>query len=183
MLDMFRRPDKLLAAMERAAYFIARQAASGAQASKFVFIPVHWAFDTFMSPEQFKRFFWPPFRKVLVALIDKGLIPVPLWEGDCASRLEVIADIPPKKAVYWFERTDLVRAKEVLGDVVCLRGNVPASLLVTARPEEVDACCRRLIEKVARNGGLILDGAIGIPDESRYENVRAMYQAPRKYQA
>lgn len=183
MLDMFRRPDKLLAAMERAAFFIVRQAAAGAQASKFVFIPVHWAFDTFMSPEQFRKFFWPPFRKVLLALIDKGLIPVPLWEGDCGSRLEVIADIPPKKAIYWFERTDLVRAKEVLGGVVCLRGNVPASLLATGTPHDVDAYCRTLIEKVGRDGGLILDGAIGIPDESSYENVRAMYEAPRKYQA
>ena len=51
---------------------------------------------------------------------------MPLWEGDCTSRLETIADIPRGKAIYWFERTDLVRAKEVLGDVVCLRGNVPS---------------------------------------------------------
>ncbi len=185
MLDMYRRRDKLMAAMERAGIFIVRQAAAVAKASgnPFVFIPCHWCFDGFMSPEQFRTIYWPPFRKVLLALIEQDLIPVPLWEGDCGSRLETIADIPRGKAVYWFERTDLVRAKQVLGDVVCLRGNVPASLLVTGTPGEVDAYCRKLIEEVGKGGGFILDGAIGIPDESRPENVRAMYASVRKYNA
>ena len=185
MLDMYRRRDKLMAAMERVGIFIVRQAVSVARASgsKFVFIPCHWCFDSFMSLEQFKSVYWPPFRKVLLDIIDAGLVPVPLWEGDCGSRLEIIADIPKGKAIYWFERTDLVRAKEVLGDVVCLRGNVPSSLLTTGTPEQVDAYCRMLIEKVGKGGGFILDGAIGIPDESRPENVRAMYQSVRRYNA
>lgn len=185
MLDLYRRRDKLMQAMERAGIFIARQAISVAKASpsKFVFIPCHWCFDGFMSPEQFRTVYWPPFRKVLLDIIDAGLIPVPLWEGDCGSRLETIADIPKGKAIYWFERTDLVRAKQVLGDVVCLRGNVPSSLLTTGTPEQVDDYCRILIEKVGKGGGFILDGAIGIPDESRPENVRAMYESVRRYSA
>jgi len=185
MLDLYRHRDKLLAAMERAAYFIVRQAVSVTKASPspFVFIPCHWCFDGFMSLEQFRTVYWPPFRRVLIELIDAGLIPVPLWEGDCASRLEIIADIPKGKAIYWFERTDLVRAKEVLGDVVCLRGNVPSSLLTTGTPEQVEAYCKMLIEKVGKGGGFILDGAIGVPDESKPENVRAMYESVRRYNA
>jgi len=177
--------EKLTWAIERAGIFIVRQAVSVAKASpsKFVFIPCHWRFDGFMSPEQFRTVYWPPFRKVLLEIIDAGLIPVPLWEGDCGSRLETIADIPQGKTVCWFERTDLVRGKEVLGNVVCLRGNVPASLLTTGTPEQVDANCRMLIAKVGKGGGVMLDGAIGIPDESRPQNVKAMYGAARKYSA
>jgi uroporphyrinogen-III decarboxylase len=183
MLDMYRRKDKLLAAIERAAIFITRQtiATCKASTSPIVFIPLHWAFDGFMSPQQFKLFFWPSLRKFMFDLIDAGLIPMPLWEGDCTSRLETIADIPSGKAIYWIERADLVRAKQVLGDVVCLRGNVPASMLTTGTPDEVDAFSRRLIEKVGRGGGLILDCGIGIPDESKPENVKAMFEAARKY--
>jgi len=183
MLDMYRRKDKLLAAIERAAIFITRQAIATCKASTspIVFIPLHWAFDGFMSLKQFKLFFWPSLRKFMFDLIDAGLIPMPLWEGDCTSRLETIADIPRGKAIYWIERADLVRAKEVLGDVVCLRGNVPASMLITGTPDEVDAFSRRLIEKVGRGGGLILDCGIGIPDESKPENVKAMFEAARKY--
>ncbi|OGA49017.1 MAG: hypothetical protein A3G25_15050 [Betaproteobacteria bacterium RIFCSPLOWO2_12_FULL_63_13] len=183
MLDMYRRKDKLLAAIERAAIFITRQAIKTCKASssKIVFIPLHWAFDGFMSLAQFKQFFWPSLRKLIFDLIDAGLVPMPLWEGDCTSRLETIADIPSGKAIYWIERTDLIRAKEVLGNVVCLRGNVPASMLTTGTPDEVDAFCRRLIETVGKGGGLILDCGIGIPDESKPANVRAMFESARKY--
>lgn len=185
LTDMRRRPDKLLAAMEKARVLLTRQIIAGAKATSndFVFIPIHWAPDSFMSPEQFKTFWWPTFRTMLHEMIDNGLIPVCLWESDCTSRMEVIADIPRGKAVYWFERADLVRAKEVLGDVVCLRGNVSPSLMTTGTPAEVDAACRRLIEKVGRDGGFILDCAFGIPDESPLENVRALYRSVHKYSA
>ena len=76
----------------------------------------------------------------------------------------------------------MIRAKAILGDIVCLRGNVPASMLTTGSADEVDAFSRRLIETVGKGGGLILDCAIGIPDESKPENVRAMFAAARKYQ-
>lgn len=183
LLDMYRRRDQLRAAMDKAGVFILRQAlAAGSRSpSKFVFIPTHWAFDGFMSLPQFKTFYWPSFRTLLIGLIDNGLIPLVLWEGDCTSRLEVIADIPPGKTVYWFERTDLLRAKAVLGRITCLRGNVPSSMMTTGTPEDVDACCRRLIETVGKDGGFILDGAIGIPDEAKTENVRAMFEAANRY--
>jgi len=183
MLDMLRRGDLFEQAMEKAAVFITRYAVGTAarSPSRIVFIPIHWAFDGMMRESQFKRFFWPPLRKVLLALIDAGLVPMCLWEGDCSSRLEIIGDIPPGKAIYMFERTDLALAKEVLGDVVCLRGNVAPSLLIAGTPDDVDARCRELIESVGKEGGFILDGGVGIPDEAREENVRAMFAAVKKY--
>ena len=117
-----------------------------------------------------------------LGLIEGGIIPMPLWEADCTKRLETIRDIPPGKCIYWFERTDMVRAFEVLGDVVALRGNISPSLLTTGTPDEVDAAVRHLAENVFHKGGkLILDGAFGLPDETPVANVRAMYAAARKY--
>jgi uroporphyrinogen-III decarboxylase len=183
LTDMRRRPEKLLEAMEKAGVLLLRHAVAGAKASgnNFVFIPIHWAPDAFMSPQQFTTFWWPQFRKLLMGLIDNDLIPMCLWESDCTKRLEVIGDIPRGKAIYWFERTDLVRAKEVLGDVVCLRGNLSPSLMTTGNPDQVDAACRHLIENVGRDGGFILDCAFGVPDETPLENVQAMYKSVRKY--
>ena len=183
MTDLFRRPDKVLAAMEKALPFILKAAIGTCKASgsRFVFIPIHWAPDNFMSLDKFKKFWWPSFRKLLMGLIEADLVPVPLWEADCTSRLETIADIPPGRAVYWFERTDLARAKSVLGGITCLRGNLSPSLLNTGTPEQVDAAVRKLIEDIGRDGGFILDGAFGIPDEAPVENVRAMFKAARKY--
>lgn len=184
MKDLYRKKDKLLELLDKASIFLTRQTIATAQASghPIVMIPIHWAPDAFMSDKQFQTFWWPPFRKMLLGLIDAGLIPMPLWEADCTKRLETIRDIPAGKCIYWFERTDMVRAHEVLGDVVALRGNLSPSLLTTGRPEEVDAAVRHLVDKVWNKGGkLILDAAFGIPDETPVENVRAMYAAARRY--
>ncbi|MBT3988908.1 MAG: hypothetical protein HON14_17950 [Rhodospirillaceae bacterium] len=183
MLDMFRNKDKLLECMDRVADAIVKDTivASKHNPSRQIFIPLHWGLDNFMSPEQFELFFWPPLRKVLMGLIEADLIPCVLWEGDCTSRLETIADIPKGKAVYWFEQTDPVHAKEVLGDITCIRGNVSSSMLITGTPDDVDAECKRLIKGAGKGGGFILDGAIGLPDEAKVENVVAMAQSVHKY--
>jgi uroporphyrinogen-III decarboxylase len=184
MKDLYRNKDKLLQLLDKAAVFLVRQTLWSAKSAghPIVFIPIHWAPDAFMSGKQFETFWWPSFRKMLIGLIEGGLIPMPLWEADCTKRLEIIRDIPPGKCIYWFERTDMVRAFEVLGDVVALRGNISPSLLTTGKPDEVDAAVRHLAENVFHKGGkLILDGAFGIPDETPIENVRAMFTAARKY--
>jgi len=183
MKDMYRKGDLFLEAMDKAAVFIVRSAVAQSERHpcKIVFIPVHWAFDGLMSEKHFMTYFWPPFKKVINGLIDAGLTPLLLWEGDCTSRMELIGDIPAGKAIYWFERGDLFKAKEILGDVTCLRGNVPPSLLNTGTPEDVDNYCKKLIQVVGKGGGFILDGGIGVPDEALTENVRAMFDATRKY--
>ncbi len=183
MLDMFRHKDKLLESIDKAGELMVRGVAEGAKnvGCPIVFMPMHWGLDGFMSPDQFLTFFWPSLRKMILRLIDEGAVPCLLWEGDCTSRLEHIGDIPKGKAIYAFERTDLVKAKEVLGDTVCLRGNVPTSLLIAGTPEDVDEYCKNLIEKVGKNGGFILDGAAGIPDEAPQANVIAMAESVRKY--
>lgn len=184
MKDLYRKKDKLLELLDKAAVFLTRQTIATAQASghPIVMIPIHWAPDAFMSPKQFETFWWPPFRKMMLGLIDAGLIPMPLWEADCTKRLETIADVPAGKCIYWFERTDLVTAHRVLGDKVALRGNLGASLMTTGQPQEVDAAVKHLVDKVWKAGGnLILDCAFGIPDETPVENVRAMFAAARRY--
>jgi len=184
MTDLYRRKEKVLEALDKAAVFLLRQAVAGAKASgnPIVFIPIHWAPDAFMSDAQFRTFWWPSFRRLMIGLIDAGLIPMPLWEADCTKRLEIIRDVPAGKCIYWFERTDMVRAFEVLGDVVALRGNLSPSLMTTGKPAEVDLAVRHLAENVfAKGGRLMLDCAFGIPDETPVENVRAMFDAARKY--
>ena len=184
MKDMYRHRDKLLQVMEKCVQILLTQTIATAKGSgnPIVFIPVHWAGDAFMSPKQFETFWWPPFRKLMLGLIDANLIPMPMWEADCTKRLETIRDIPAGKCIYWFERTDMVRAFEVLGDVVALRGNLSPSLMTTGTPTQVDAAVKYLVDNVFNKGGsLILDTAFGIPDEAPVDNVRAMYAAARRY--
>jgi uroporphyrinogen-III decarboxylase len=182
MLDMFRRPDKVVKACEKLFPFMLEMAigATKVTGNPRVFIPIHKGLDGFMSLEQFKKFFWPTLRELMVELIRQGLTPCPLWEGDCTSRLEIIRDIPAGKAIYAFEATDLVKAKSILGDTVCIRGNVPLSVLVTGTPEDVKAYCKKLIDVVGKDGGYIMDSSTSL-DDAKPENVKAMFEFTKEY--
>ena len=184
MLDMYRRPDKVIAACEKLLPIMYESALNGTRASgnPRVFIPIHKGVDGFMSLVQFKKFFWPTLRDLMTALINEGLTPCPFWEGDCTSRLEVIRDIPEGKACYKFEATDMVKAKELLGDRVAIRGAVPLSILATGTPDQVKESCKRLIDTAGKDGGFIMDASTGL-DDAKYENVRAMFDATREYGA
>ena len=182
MLDMYRRPDTVIKACEKLLPFMLELAVNASKASgnPRVFIPIHKGLDGFMSLDQFKKFFWPTLKELMVALISEGLNPCPLWEGDCTSRLETIKDIPAGKACYAFEASDMVKAKEILRDTVCIRGNVPLSILATGTPDDVRAYCKKLIDVCGKGGGYIMDASTGLED-AKAENVRAMFDYTREY--
>ena len=181
MLDMYRRPDMVIKACERLMPFLIGKAVSAARASgnPRIFMPLHKGSDGFMSESQFLKFYWPTLREMMLAFIREGLVPCPFFEGEYASRLHIIRDIPPGKACYNFEATDLRKAKAVLGDRVCLRGGVPGSLLVAGTPGQVRAYCEALLRDVAGDGGFILDATTTL-DDARPENVRAMFESVRE---
>lgn len=182
MLDMYRRPDTVIKTCEKLLPIMIEMAVNATKVSgnPRVFIPIHKGLDGFMSMEQFKKFYWPTLRELIVTLIDKGLNPCLLWEGDCTSRLEIIKDIPQGKAMYAFEATDIFKAKEILGDTVCIRGNVPLSILATGTPDDVRAYCKKLIDIVGKGGGYIIDSAAGF-DDAKPENVKTMFEFTKKY--
>lgn len=183
MTDMYRRPDKLLKAIDKVTPWMVQMAVSAAKVSgnPRVFIPLHKGAEYFMSMEQFKTFYWPSLRKVMLTLIDEGLTPYLLFEGKWGSgRLEVISDLPKGKAIYHFETVDIYEAKEILGDIVCIKGNVPNSLLATGTPQEVRDYCKKLIDVIGKDGGLIMDAGAVI-DEAKPENMKAMTDFTKEY--
>ena len=183
MIDMYRNPDKLLQALEKVLPIVTEEAIYVCKGTGVprVFIPLHKGAGGFMSLEQFKTFFWPTLQRLMLALIDAGLTPCPFFEGDYTSRLEIIKDIPRGKAIYWFGLTDIFKAKEILGNRVCLRGNVPSTLLCTGTPQQVKDYCKKLIDVVGKGGGFIIDSDAALADEAKIENVWAMADFAREY--
>jgi len=182
MMDMFRQPDKLKRAVEQIAPFITQIAVNGARqkGNPRVFIPLHKGADGFMSPKQFNTFYWPTLQSLIVELCNNDLTPYLLIEGAYDSRLDVIKDVPKGKCLYHFESTDIFNAKKVLGDTVCLMGNVPNSLLAIGTPQSVEDYCKRLIDVCGDGGGFILSSG-AIIDEARPENVHIMMKTAREY--
>jgi hypothetical protein len=83
MLDMFRQPDKLLEAMEALVPLMIKMGVGAAQTTgvPIIFMPLHKGADGFLSDEQYKKFYWPTLRKVMLGLIEEGCIPFPAAEG------------------------------------------------------------------------------------------------------
>jgi hypothetical protein len=182
MLDIFRHPDELKEACERLTPMMVKSGVAACRANNHImpFIPLHKGADGFMSDEMFRTFYWPTLRKVIIGLINEGMVPLLFAEGSYDDRLDVISDIPKGKAVWWFDRTDMKRAKETVGQVACLAGNMPLDLLCTGTPNQVESYCKDLIEVAAPGGGFIFSSGAGMQG-SKPENVKAMIASVREY--
>ena len=184
MLDMYRCPDKLLAACKMLldrSLSRARPANPNTPGNpKQVFIALHRGAEGFMSRKQFEKFYWPDLKKAMLKSIELGYVPMPFCEGRYGDRLEYFLELPKGKVVALFDQTDMFRAKEILKDHVCLMGNVPSSLLQVGSPSEVEEYCKKLIKVCGKGGGFILSNGSSI-DEAKPRNIRAMIESAKKY--
>ena len=181
-MDMYRRPDKLRAAVDSLVPVLLRwlNRTTTMSSPPVVVIPLHKGTDRFMSDEQFKEFYWPSMRRFLEGVREAGLMAYIMAEGSYTTRLDLFAELEPGTIVWHFDRTDLAEAKRMLAGVACVQGNVPSSLLQLGTPEQVTECCRALIDTVASGGGYVLDAGAAL-DEAEDANVRAMIKAAKDY--
>jgi hypothetical protein len=182
MQDMFRRPDKLLEALDVIADLTISTILKSPNIDRITLVtyPLHKGADGWMSKKQFDTFYWPSLKKVMNAFINEGLIQSLFAEGSFNTRLEYIDEFPKGVVTWYFDRTDMSRAKKILGKKCCLQGNVPSSMIVTGSPQDVKEYCRKLIEDCGKGGGFIL-AAGSVSDNPRLENLQAMMAAVREY--
>lgn len=182
MLDMYRCPDKLLAAMDKLSRQTISRIPPAPKDGPFTttFIALHRGADGFMSLKQFERFYWPYLIKLVNALADAGYTPEIFFEGNYTQRLDYLRELPKGKCIARFDRSDMAKVKQVLGGRVCIQGNVPASLLQTSDVEGVKKYCKWLIDVVGKDGGFIL-GPGSVVDEVKIENLKAMIDFTHEY--
>ncbi|MBN1367137.1 MAG: hypothetical protein JW967_04355 [Dehalococcoidales bacterium] len=182
MKDMYSQPGKLLQALDSVADMTINSVISSVNANEGLIatFPLHKGADGWMSQKQFDTFYWPSLKKVIDAVIKEGIIVRCFAEGSYNTRLETINQFPKGAVQWWFDLTDMAKAKKILGDRCCIQGNVPVSLLVTGTPKDVEEYCRKLIETCAPGGGYILSPGAQA-DEAKMENIIAMVDAVREY--
>ena len=179
--DLYRQPEKL---MEFCEYNLTKimekiEVMTPGTNNRRIFIALHRGSDGFLSIPHFEKYYWPPLKKVMMALIEKNLVPCPFFEGEWNDRLEYLLELPKGKVLCHFAQTDIKRAKEVLGGHHCIMGGVPSFLLHDGSVREVKEFCRDLIDKCGKDGGFIL---ANMPiDHAKPENVKAMIDFTREY--
>ncbi len=182
MLDMYRQPDMVMKAVERLTPLAISQGVRGATFAgcPVVFIPLHKGADGFMSDAQFKKFYWPSLKAVILGLAAEGCVPFCFCEGSYNTRLESLKELPRSSCMWIFDRTDMGKAKEAIGDKICIGGNVPSGLLLAGTPEEVKAYCKEVIGIAGKGGGYFMCTGTAM-DEGKADTLHAMIDATKEY--
>jgi uroporphyrinogen-III decarboxylase len=184
--DMYRRPEKLKAALQ---IIVDSRIARATPAVKTPGHPAignsgeaHRVSDEFFSNKQFEEFVWPFWKQSIDKTFELGYDIISMFfEGKRDKQLHYFTQFPKRSMWIRFAETDIFRAKEILGDKACIMGNVPITMLQLGSTTDVEEYCKKLIDKVGKNGGFILRCSTDFTQEAKPENVKAMIDSAAKY--
>jgi len=186
MMDLFRRPQKVLAACEALTPLTVRMGVEVVARTgvPFAFIPLHKGADGFMSDADFAKFYWPSLEATIRGIVAEGVVPFMFVEGGYNSRLARIAEanLPKGTTAWMFDQSDMARVKELFGPWAAIGGNVPGPLFQTGTPETMREYVRRLMETCKPGGGFFMTPGI-VLDDATEENFRAWLAAGREFGA
>lgn len=158
LTDMFRHSDDLLAATEAYVPVLINAVvnASDRNDAPVALYVLHKGADAFMSKQQFERFYWPTWKKVMLGLYEEGITSYLFIEGSYNDRLEYLAEMPDKSLLCHFDQTEMEPVKEILADKFMIAGNVPASLMSVGTVEEVRTYSENLVKLFRDKPGYML---------------------------
>jgi uroporphyrinogen-III decarboxylase len=179
ILDLHRVPDKVEAAMQACLPVLKHTVHETAttQHPMAMWVGGWRSASEFLSPKLWDRFVWPYVVEMVQAVAAEGIIPILHFDANWNRDLERFKELPAATCVLALDSmTDIFKAKEILGDHMCLLGDVPPRMLTLGTPEEVRAYSTRLINEVGPPGFILAQGC-AIPPDAKLENVRAMIEA------
>jgi uroporphyrinogen-III decarboxylase len=130
----------------------------------------------------FEEFWMPYVKEIIDAWSEKGIITVFHLDTDWSKNLPSIKKNFPKNS-YILEldsTTDIIAAREYMGNHCCIKGDIPATLLTLGTSEEVEAYCQKMIKEVGRDGGFIMASGCEVPMDCKSENFLAMLDSAKK---
>ena len=178
-LDLIEIPEKVIAAMDAIVPHLTGSAIRSAKkrGSPLVWVGGWRTAPELLSPDMWQRFVWPYFKRVVHEVVDSGLIALLHLDSNWTRELERFRELPKGRCIMALDgETDIFKAKELLGNHMCLMGDVSAAMLFLDTPDSVFKYCRRLINELGPEG-FILQSGCDIPANAKLENVQAMVAA------
>lgn len=182
-MDLYERPEKVLAAAQAVMPHMLHVALSTADPNKELPITIwmHRGCVPFINPEQFERFFWPTLKPVIEEIWSHGHQTLFYAEGQWKHHWKHFRELPEGSIIYHCDRDDVFEAHRALGDRFAISGGIPNFLLSFGTPQEVRDFCKRVIDEVAADGGYIMDSSAIMQNDTSIENLRAMTEFTRDY--
>ncbi len=128
-----------------------------------------------INPKQMERFAVPPLKKMSDWAKSKKVYTILHICGNTSDRLNLFP-ATGCSTIFFDQKVDIAKAKEVLGGRMSFGGNVaPVHVLLNKTPAEVEAACREVIEIAAKDGGYILVPGCDIPPTIPFENIKVFH--------
>ena len=177
--DLIQIPDRVQAVMDAIVPHLAKKGVARAREKGY---PLVWvggwqSAPSLLSPAMWDRFVWPYMRRLVEEVVGGGLIALLHLDANWTRELKRFRELPGGSCILALDgETDIFEAKAVVGDHLCIMGDVPPSMLYLEKPAVVRAYCRKLIREIGP-AGFILHSGCDIPANAGLENVRAMVDA------
>jgi hypothetical protein len=140
------------------------------------------------SPAIYRKAFLPLIKEDVDLVHAHGLLYHLYDDGKCAALLtdwaglgvDCVETIPPPP----MGDVEVEEAKRLVGDRMCLKGNVDLfNVIRLMRPEQIREAVRQTLEAGAPGGRFVLSTSDSIRDGTPIENVRAYMEAGREFAA
>jgi uroporphyrinogen decarboxylase len=130
----------------------------------------------FFTPAQMQRWILPYLRQWTDALRKLGLSSVLHTDGNVTPLLEDLAGsgLNALQAIDPVAGMDIRQAKVVVGDRLCLCGNMDCGLLQFGPPEKIRETTRQLVRDLGPQGGFVLGASNAVVPAVPLEHYRQM---------
>ncbi len=134
-----------------------------------------------VSPAIFDRFVWPYLKDFANLCLEMSVVPMFHLDANWDSQLKRFLEIPEKSSVMCLDsKTNIRLAREVLGDHMCILGDVPANMQAFKKYEDVYAYVTAVIDDIGPYGYIAASGC-DIPINAKRECVKAISDAAHQY--
>jgi hypothetical protein len=183
-LDLYHYPDKIQAVLDAMVDDCIQNVLLNTRATGIPWANILLArgSSTFYNLPTFERFVFPYIKKMVTAFTSAGLMVNMHCDTNWILNLPYFKELPAGKCMVELDgTTDILKAKEILKGHMCIKGDVPATLLTLGKAEDVAAYCHRLIDNVGKGGGFVLSTGCTCPVDAKFENVKTMVDTAKNY--
>jgi uroporphyrinogen decarboxylase len=133
----------------------------------------------FFNPDQLERFIYPYLDKWAEECKRFGVRTILHTDGDVTKVLPRIVEsgVNALQAIDPTAGMDLAEAKAVVGDRLCLCGNIDCGVLLNGAAEEVESLAEKTLEVGMPGGAYAFGASNAVVPETPPENYRAMIRA------
>ena len=183
VVDLLVRREKVIEACHALIPHLLYNVLSNADADKNIssIIWMHRGSVPFISFEDFNEIYWPTLKPIIEELWAHGHQIILYAEGDWTPHLEAFAELPEKSVIFHVDKTDIMKAHEILSKKFCISGGIPNGMLAYNNALEVRSYCKKVIDAVAQDGGYIMNASALIMNDAKIENVKEMIDFTLNY--